>query len=111
FWPTGMAVIYPMVPVSAAAAAGAVALLVAITAAAWLLRARAPYFLVGWLWYLGTLVPVIGIVQIGAQSMADRYTYFPYIGLFIAITWGAYDVVVRPHPRFADPLPEGEGRH
>lgn len=94
-WPADMAAIYPMAPVGAAAI-GAVALLLGITAAAWVLRARAPYFLVGWLWYLGTLVPVIGIVQIGAQSMADRYTYFPYIGLFMAIVWAAYDLAVRP---------------
>jgi len=50
---------------------------------------------VGWFWFLGTLVPVIGIVQIGAQSMADRYTYFPYIGLFVAIVWGIADLAER----------------
>ncbi len=49
---------------------------------------RTPYLLIGWLWYLGTLLPVIGLVQIGFQSMADRYTYIPFIGLFVAITWG-----------------------
>ena len=49
---------------------------------------RAPYFAVGWLWYMGTLVPVIGLVQVGVQSMADRYTYIPLIGIFIAAVWG-----------------------
>ena len=49
---------------------------------------KAPYFAVGWFWYLGTLIPVIGIVQVGAQAMADRYTYIPLIGIFIAVAWG-----------------------
>ena len=48
-----------------------------------------PYLLVGWAWYLGTLVPVIGLVQVGNQTMADRYTYLPAIGLFIMLAWGA----------------------
>jgi protein O-mannosyl-transferase len=52
-----------------------------------------PWFGVGWLWYLGTLVPVIGIVQVGGQAMADRYTYIPLIGIFICITWGAADLL------------------
>jgi len=51
------------------------------------------YCAVGWLWYLGTLVPVIGLVQVGSQAMADRYTYIPLIGLFIIISWGSFDVV------------------
>jgi Flp pilus assembly protein TadD len=74
---------------------GAAAVLIAISAAAVVLFRRAPYLLVGWLWYLGTLVPVIGIVQIGRQSMADRYTYVPSIGLAIAIAWGVADLVGR----------------
>ena len=49
---------------------------------------RRPYLLVGWLWYLGMLVPVIGLVQVGSQAMADRYTYLPQIGLYIALAWG-----------------------
>jgi hypothetical protein len=53
---------------------------------------RHPYLAVGWLWFLGTMVPVIGIVQIGAQSMADRYTYIPLIGLFIIVAWGLHDI-------------------
>ena len=63
-----------------------------LTVAAVMLRRRAPYFAVGWLWYLGTLVPVIGFVQVGGQAYADRYSYFPQIGLLIAITWGAADL-------------------
>ena len=54
---------------------------------------RAPYLLVGWLWFLGTLVPVIGIVQVGTQAMADRYTYVPLIGLLIMVAWGAPDLL------------------
>ena len=54
---------------------------------------KAPYLSFGWLWYVGTLVPVIGLVQVGEQTMADRYTYIPLIGIFIAITWGIADYV------------------
>lgn len=93
-WPAHLAAYYPyprILPV-AEAAIGAMLLLI-ITAAAVATARRRPYFLVGWLWYLGTLVPAIGIVQVGTQAMADRYTYLPLIGLFIAIAWGAGDVV------------------
>ena len=54
---------------------------------------RRPYCFVGWFWYLGTLVPVIGLVQVGSQSMADRYTYIPLIGIFLALTWGLADIL------------------
>jgi tetratricopeptide (TPR) repeat protein len=57
-----------------------------------IVRLRRGYLLVGWLWFLGTLVPVIGIVQVGNQAMADRYTYIPFIGLFVAIAWGAAEL-------------------
>jgi protein O-mannosyl-transferase len=67
---------------------GAAALLAGITAAAVALRRRAPELLVGWLWFLVTLLPVAGLVQVGKQALADRYTYVPYIGLFVAIVWG-----------------------
>jgi protein O-mannosyl-transferase len=56
-------------------------------------QAQAPYLLAGWLWFLGTLVPVIGIVQVGGQAMADRYAYIPLIGIFVAATWGIADVI------------------
>ena len=92
-WPDDLAPLYPLRVPNAAAAGLAFALLVAITVAAWVLRKRAPYLLAGWLWFVGTLVPVIGIVQIGATELADRYTYFPSIGLFIAIVWVVAEVV------------------
>ena len=63
----------------------------------WNLRRR-PYLAVGWFWYLGTLVPVIGLIQVGAQGMADRYTYLPMIGVYIMIVWSLAELVERlPH--------------
>jgi tetratricopeptide (TPR) repeat protein len=95
-WPSGLAVFYPfprVLPIETVLLA--LVVLAAITAGAIALRRRAPYVIVGWLWYLGTLVPVIGIVQVGAQARADRYTYVPLIGLFIAIAWGASTLIAR----------------
>jgi tetratricopeptide (TPR) repeat protein len=94
-WPSGLAVFYPhpgasIPPLRVAAAACALA---ALCAAALRLRRSRPYLLVGWLWYLGTLVPVIGLVQVGGQARADRYTYVPLVGLAIALAWGAADLV------------------
>ena len=57
------------------------------------LRTKFPYLFVGWLWYVGTMVPVIGLIQVGDQAMADRYTYIPFIGLFIMLSWGAADLL------------------
>jgi len=71
---------------------GAVAVIGMISDVALILRRRYPYILVGWLWYMGSLVPVIGIVQVGGQGMADRYTYLPMVGLFIIIVWGIGDL-------------------
>jgi tetratricopeptide (TPR) repeat protein len=68
--------------------AGAALLLLAVTGLAVRASNRHPWFPVGWFWFLGTLVPVIGIVQVGSQAMADRYTYLPSIGLFVAVAWG-----------------------
>jgi tetratricopeptide (TPR) repeat protein len=88
-WPTRLAPFYPYregVP-TAVQTVGAALLLLAITSAAVRLRRKHWYLLVGWFWYLGTLVPVIGLVRVGDQRMADRYTYFPLIGIFIAVTW------------------------
>jgi Tfp pilus assembly protein PilF len=89
FWPTDLSVLYPHPghwPLwQVIASAG---LVISISAAAvWQLRAG-PWLAVGWFWFLGTLVPVLGLVQVGIQSMADRYTYIPLIGLFIALVWG-----------------------
>lgn len=95
FYPAGLAVLYPHpgsnLPV--AKVAWAVLLLCGITTATIVYSPKRPYLLVGWLWYLGMLVPVIGLVQVGNQATADRYTYLPQIGLTILITWAAADVV------------------
>ena len=72
-----------------------IALLVAITALAFGARQRRPYLLTGWLWYLGMLLPVIGIVQVSMQARADRYTYLPQIGLYLIVSWGAGDLLAR----------------
>jgi protein O-mannosyl-transferase len=74
---------------------GALFVLGVITVVALVLARRAPYLIVGWAWFLGTLVPVIGLVQVGEQAYADRYTYIPLIGLFVAIVWGTADMSVR----------------
>ena len=93
-WPLDLAVFYPHpgseLQIWKPAAAGLFLLIVSTVA----LRVahRCQYVLVGWLWYLGTLVPVIGLVQVGEQAMADRYTYVPLIGLFIAVVWGFADL-------------------
>jgi Flp pilus assembly protein TadD len=96
FWPSGLAVLYPMSPSWPVwEVAGSAALLALITAwVIWRVRAQ-PYLLVGWLWFLGMLVPVIGLVGVGLQSMADRYDYLPSIGLFIMIIWAARSWVPR----------------
>jgi tetratricopeptide (TPR) repeat protein len=90
-WPSALAVFYPHpgASLSLARVLGSLGLLLLLSAAAWRLRRSQPAVLVGWLWFVGTLVPVIGIVQVGWQAMADRYTYIPSIGLFVALTWGA----------------------
>jgi len=92
FWPAYLAVFYPFpAAIPPAAMVASVVLLVGISAAAWLTRNRYPYLLVGWLWFLGTLVPVIGLVQVGSAAMADRYAYFPSIGIFLAVAFGIRD--------------------
>jgi len=101
FWPSHLAIFYPhpRVDLPVWQIAMALLLLVCITAAV-LRRARQnPYLTVGWLWYLVTLVPVIGLVQVGLQAMADRYTYIPLIGLFIIIAWGIPPSFARLHYR------------
>jgi tetratricopeptide (TPR) repeat protein len=94
-WPSPLAVIYPMAPVSFAAFARAAVLLAVISALAWRVRHLKPCWLVGWLWFLGTLVPVIGIVQVGSAAMADRYTYIPSIGIFVAVAFGLPELAVK----------------
>jgi tetratricopeptide (TPR) repeat protein len=94
FWPLRLSPFYdhPGEDLPVAEVAGAAALLVVLTLGAVALRRRAPYLLTGWLWYVGTLVPVIGLVQVGMQGMADRYTYLPQVGVLVALCWGVADV-------------------
>jgi protein O-mannosyl-transferase len=94
-YPAGLAVFYPY-PLGGIIAwkiTIAAILLVVITITVILARRR--YLLVGWLWYLGTLVPIIGLVQVGDQAMADRYTYLPLIGIFIMLAWSAVEIINR----------------
>ena len=101
FWPARLAVFYPH-PNNALSiwqVTLATTLLLAISAMAILLRKKRPYLLTGWFWYLGMLVPVIGIVQIGEQGHADRYTYLPHIGVFLLIVWTAADLATAWHLR------------
>jgi Flp pilus assembly protein TadD len=93
-WPAGLAALYPLPKsISGWEAAGSIAVLIGISVAVFVYGNRRSYIPMGWLWYLGTLVPVIGLVQVGRQSMADRYTYVPTIGLFIIVAWGACDLL------------------
>jgi tetratricopeptide (TPR) repeat protein len=99
FWPTNLAIFYPyplqslVVPAILSTIA-----LAAITVLVVLAYKQRPYLAVGWFWYVVTLTPVIGIIQTGSQSRADRYTYIPMIGLTIALVWGAAGLL-RPRPR------------
>jgi tetratricopeptide (TPR) repeat protein len=92
FWPNDLAVYYPFAGIRAWQIIGAALLLIGISMFCFLQRKSAPYLIVGWLWFLGTLVPVIGFVQVGGQIMADRYFYIPSIGLFIALVFGLADI-------------------
>lgn len=97
FWPTDLAVLYPHprynLPITKVTICAILLLLLTVCFIYFFRRRK--YMTVGWLWYLGTLVPVIGMVQVGAQSMADRYTYIPLIGLFIIIAWAANDLLAK----------------
>ena len=94
FWPVWLAVFYPHPGARLALwKLGLAALFVlSVSVLAWRQRARQPYLLIGWLWFLGTLVPVIGLIQVGEQAIADRYTYIPLIGIFVMAVWGAADL-------------------
>jgi Flp pilus assembly protein TadD len=101
FWPSGLAILHPHpylletggVPLAPWQIAGATVLLLVVTGAT--LASRRGYAWVGWLWYLGMLVPVLGLVQMGVQGRADRYTYLPHVGLFILLVFGGADLVTR----------------
>jgi hypothetical protein len=89
FWPQNLAVIYPLSPTLTWVQAGISGLiLIGVTLVVYRRARMNPFLLTGWFWYLGTLVPVIGLVQVGRQAMADRYTYIPLVGLFMMISWG-----------------------
>jgi len=96
-WPRHLAVHYPLPrdPLPVWEAAAALLVLVCVSVLVFRLRRRSPYLGVGWAWYVGTLVPVIGIVQVGGHALADRYTYVPLVGLFIMLAWGVPDLVSR----------------
>ena len=100
-WPSNLSIFYPhplgALPVWKEILCGMVLVGITIFAVKWI--RKAPYFAVGWFWYLGTLVPVIGIVQVGAQAMADRYAYVPLIGIFIILAWGVSDLLEKWDPR------------
>ncbi len=98
FWPANLALVYPhpgfavSVPVAVLSALA----ITVVTALAVIYRRRRPIF-VGWFWFLGTLVPMIGVVQIGVHAMADRYAYIPLLGIFVIVCWGAADLIKRWH--------------
>lgn len=94
FWPVDLAFFYPLPPHWPALAVGLAGLtLLGISVLAVTLRHRTPSLIMGWLWFLGTLVPVIGLVQVGQQSIADRYTYIPSLGIWIALVWALHQFV------------------
>src|SRR5262249_6028529 len=96
-WPEGLAVFYPhpngRLPFWQPALAAIVLLGATVLAARFLKRYK--YAATGWFWYLGTLVPVIGLVQVGLQSRADRYAYVPLIGIFLLLVWGAAEFALK----------------
>src|SRR5205814_950754 len=94
FWPVDLVPFYihPEWRLATWEIIGAIILLAGITAAMFLLRRKLPFLLVGWLWYIVMLLPVIGIIQVGLQARADRYTYLPQIGIIIAVVWAIRDL-------------------
>jgi len=94
-WPVNLTVLYPHQSAALPLWSGAfsLVLLVVITVSAILLRGKYPYIFTGWFWYLIMLLPVIGVIQVGAQAHADRYTYLPHIGLYLLVTWGAANLL------------------
>jgi protein O-mannosyl-transferase len=95
-WPLDLGIFYPLrAPIAWQLIAESAIVLTGISVIVWLERRVSPWLIVGWLWFLVTLLPVIGLVQVGAQSMADRYSYFPLIGIFLAIAFSAQTLAVR----------------
>ena len=96
FWPARLAVYYPYAPsISAWRAAAAFMVVLAVSVLAIRTWRTRPYLAMGWFWYLGTLVPVIGLVQVGSQAHADRYMYIPMVGLSAALAWEAADIAAK----------------
>jgi tetratricopeptide (TPR) repeat protein len=98
-WPTDLALFYPFDPaaVTILKVAAATVLLAVITAIVVVQRKKRPYLVLGWFWYLITLLPVIGFIRVGSQAMADRYTYVPLIGLFVVVVWGGAEIAGQWH--------------
>ena len=95
FWPHPLAMLYPYHDWTSGQITGSIILFAGISLAAIFLRCAKPWLFVGWFWFAGMMVPVVGLVQVGIQSSADRYTYLPSIGIFIALTWALADWVAR----------------
>jgi tetratricopeptide (TPR) repeat protein len=107
-WPVGLVPFYPFPKQLMPAALEAGALLTGVTILVLALARNRPYLAVGWFWYLGTLVPVLGVVQVlGGHAMTDRYTYVPLIGLFILLVWGATEVLNRAQAPAWAPIAAG----
>ncbi|MGA8150319.1 MAG: tetratricopeptide repeat protein [Terriglobales bacterium] len=98
FWPSHLAPMYPLREGSLRGALLWAATLMLVATVAFVVTGkRHRYLIVGWLWFLGTLVPMIGLVQVGTQAMADRYAYLPFLGLFVILVWGVADWAVQRH--------------
>jgi protein O-mannosyl-transferase len=108
-WPVDLAAFYPYpdVPRSGPAIATACLLFAGLTVSAVMLRRRVPYLLFGWLWYVISLLPVIGLIQVGNQAMADRFTYIPLVGIFVAAVWAAGEAIRMRGGRLAVSLAAG----
>ena len=101
-WPADLAVLYPHLGHwPGGVVLGCVLVVAALSAVAWWQRRRRPWIAIGWLWFAGTLVPVIGLVQVGLQSMADRYTYVPMLGIQLALVWTGRELARSPAARRA----------
>jgi Tfp pilus assembly protein PilF len=95
-WPLHLGIFYPLeTPIAWSLLAESMIILIGVSIIAWRERKANPWLITGWLWFLVTLVPVIGLVQVGGQSMADRYSYFPLVGIFLAVTFSAEAVIER----------------
>jgi tetratricopeptide (TPR) repeat protein len=99
FWPTSLAPFYPLTPPPGFLVAAGLAVILAVSLMVLRLARQHRYLLVGWLWYLGTLAPVIGLIQAGDQANADRYTYVPLLGVFFMLTWGVWELLAASRMR------------